>query len=327
MKNVISILIAYIRICIGGTIFCAFLYMVYCTCTNMVTGYPSSVFSINLFIRGIFEILPVFVYLAPLFLILLRIRHDDEELLTLLLSIFLCLIGFLTLIPASYKIKKHYDKLPLSQQEHKLQSAGFFRDDDDIIVYYSRVFPNGSVDKITYPKSHFDSYNTYLRTEYQSSSKPRKFSSEPFSDILVARSTSAPLLLKKIIEHSNIFLTNSMQAMHNGYISWLLFSSMGFSLISVIMMCRVSKWRLMNVLFVSIVTSIIFIFNYYSNCTTALNLLHFFVARRLPKFFAVRYPVTCIFNICVIAIMTTCGIIQIVIDKRQKSKDIEEINL
>ena len=166
MKASLSLLISYIFLCVLGTIACAALFMVSHSLYSFVAGKPLPIISETLFLRGVLFSAPA-VFATSLVLLVLRIIRWRNvgvfgHILSFVFYSILCVVFWVFALPCLIA----YESDTLMQFETRTDltpvTAGYFRNQGEGILYFSRVLPSGKADGISINTSPSPSFISEL---------------------------------------------------------------------------------------------------------------------------------------------------------------------
>ena len=272
IKVIISHLLALLIISILGAV----LYMIYSMCSTLVAGQGFSAFNLAFFIKGFFLTLPVVFSLSAAFVAFYAIRN--KEISTVALGIFAILFTAVWIFAQPAFIKAGIQKAKKSSYiiEREPLSTGYFRNvTDRYVFYYSSVDKENLASGICIDKGSV-SGNVYTFKDVELAD-----SASTFTDSLIQSSIDIPSVTKISMHGINRYIGVITLACAGTKTEWLMFSSLGLLLVSLVFMRRFSKWRFINV--VIILSASIFAIMMNVN-TLSYGKLYFLTERLNSKF-------------------------------------------
>ena len=134
--------------------------------------------------------------------------------------------------------------VPANKTEQTPLSEGYFRSTSTYLDYYISTNDDGSSEVLHISKS--TALNSFYRYSPETITA-QKGTSTGFSDPLIFDifgSDNHVSLFKDFFAYLEVKMND---AYRNGFLSFFLFMSIGFSLSSTIGLCRIGKWRLLNI--------------------------------------------------------------------------------
>lgn len=254
ISSSLKLVCTYFVVCILGSLIGGVIFMVYNLCSNMVAGQNSISFSGELFFHGILFFAPILIIFSGMFLVLYMIRHSINNIPALAVYVFLLLISWGIFIPLGNNyilILESYESEYIDRQS---LSTGYFRDYENDSFYFSQIDDEGVASGVVIDSTANKAY-TFKDL------KPTIQSENNFTDNLVQTNVATPILLTTLVSKYKIFYEISKKASLSGVRTWLCFATIGFALISVVALKRLSHYRLINALVVLYVSFIIVGFN------------------------------------------------------------------
>ena len=252
---------AYIFLCVCGSIAGATVYMLYQSCTLIVSGTHSSLFSLPLFVAGLIKSFPVFVVLTSLFIPLYAVRHPKSNVVAVFavyLSLSFLSWGVILPLNALYgsKLRETY-----FEKTYPLPSAGYFRSDDKYITYYTKVDEEGKANGVQISKDTSLSVNkieSFSHKQIQRASS----SNGDFADSIIKKSIEMPLVARLFVQAAEMIEQRALEAAKGGILAWLSLSSIGAALFSVFQLRALSSHKLVNCVIISFSVFAIIALNY-----------------------------------------------------------------
>lgn len=251
MRVFFSLLIAYILLCVFGTALLASLITVYMGCLAYVVGQPINLISIDVFIESAKISFPIVILFSQMFLILSVIRNlKKQRILSVITIVSLALISWGGVLPLYYKYI-NYDVNLLSIQSKK-SSAGYFRYCEDGLYYFTKVYDDKKVDGIVIDiKSNYQNQNIF---EVYNNKVVTIKEADIYSDVLVKRVVDFPGFFKGCVFDLYHLCNIARKSFSNSILAWIMFSSLGAVLTSLIFLRTFSRWRLVNAFIVLFAT-------------------------------------------------------------------------
>lgn len=241
-----------------GTILTACLYVVDMSCKALVVGQTAKFFNFSYFVSGILLMLPIVCMCSGFFMCAYLIKHAESEKLPIIFYYVIYISTWLFLIPVFMFARKSYVQEHNFVQENANLSAGYFREQDDYIFYFSNVDEN-SADGLLIDLSDKNSSgnkDVYTFSNLKLSQK------DGFKDSLIENDVKIPVLLQKIISGFKNLMICAENFRAKGYFSWLCFASLGLALASLAGLRNISNWKLLNLITEIFFIVVILIFNF-----------------------------------------------------------------
>ncbi len=322
MKKIISLLSCYFLTLIVSFAIGLFIFMQYYDSINLVAGMNFSNIYEKL-ILGLFRTLPVIYILLPFSLILYKIRHKDNPVISFITFAVLTALNWFVFFPLTLKIQVSVEK-NLFEKNYSAQkntlSKGYFRKANEKLYFFNKGTEENDANVILI--EDFTNPLDFAKEEKIDISENSNFAKDsfPFKDPLV-KETMLDIPYSVI----NIFNSIKIRALHSfsyGYVSWLCFCSLGFALASLYAFVKFSSWRLVNAVSVLLCSSALVWFNDFYFCTQnnsmRLSLEKLFYSGGKLNFFienGIAFPLM-IINLTIGFVFLICGIITAVIRKR-----------
>src|SRR5574344_725477 len=265
IKTSLKLIPAFLAIGIIGTAIGACLYMVYAACTFLVAGESLAVFSVSLFLRGVFLSFPVCMTVSAMLLTLYLVRHPALPVIPLCMYMALVAAAWLVFIPLCTTLSHSYAPKEVQAVEQRSMSPGFFRHENGYLFYYSRVAYDKSVDGVCVDNANNDG------KVYTFEGLPLAQTKKDFSDSLIEETIAMPKMFTMLMKVIEILESSGRDAWNAGFVWWLCFSSLGLALLSVVGLRRVTSWRLLNTFVIIFATIGIVVLNALYYGTTFLG--------------------------------------------------------
>ena len=213
-------------------------------CIHMKVGVKTDFFNGTYFLNGCIRYLPWCAIISLLMLALYIIKHKFSIPQFIVPYYILALLVWMLVIPGcSFLYDSVQQSYPVPLPDTENLSTGYFREDGEYLTYVT-----GTSDA---------SGEMWRRKVFSEPAAVDGIKGDTFADSLIEKVIKAPdwgtfvhekcLLLKKVCSSS----------LSLGYFSYILFATMGFALSSVIFLCKLSSWRLVNGLSVILVFALI----------------------------------------------------------------------
>lgn len=213
---------------------------------HMKVGMESPFFNGRYFLNCCVRYLPWCSVISLLMLVLYIIKHKFSIPQFIVPYFVLALLVWMLVVPGSsfwYSDIQKNNPIPLPDSQSL--SAGYFRPEGEYLVYRAEALDSsGDIWRRKIFPDRKESNIAYM-----------------FSDPLIEQSINPPFWGVFMHEKCLMLKTVCRNALSQGYFSYILFASMGFALFSVIFLCRLSSWRLVNGLVVLIMFSLIILCN------------------------------------------------------------------
>ena len=236
---------AYIFLCVFGSVVGATVYMLYQSCTILISGNYLSLFSYTLFLAGLLKSFPVCVMLTSLFIPLYCVRHPDTNIVASF-AVYLALSfiswGIILPLNALYGLKQRESGSYL-KKTYDLPSAGYFRSDDKYITYYTKVSSDGKATGIQITKD----------TSVDLSQKVAAFADKEIksADSIIKEVIAMPPIVQYFVLAVQILENRAVDSVRGGILPWLCFSAIGAALFSVFQLRFLSSHKLVNCVVIS----------------------------------------------------------------------------
>ncbi len=310
MKASLSLIISYIFLCIVGTAVCAALFMVLASLHSFVIGESLSIVSATLFFDGVLFSAPAVAVASLVLLILRTIRWRNVSAFGSILSfIFYILIGIGLwgfALPKFFSYTAEQFSQIQQKNESTKVSSGYFRRQNDKIFYYSRVLPNENADGVFLEENGVPSY-----AERFSDLPVNVEKSDSYSDILVREAVKTSFFAGEAIEIYKTILFNAQKSLQDGQFSWILFSTLGLSLLSLYAFRFASTWRLASATSVVFGAIFVVLVNYFCFAQKIPAVVLDFY-KYLPAIFQ-KYSISVYFNVLFAVVLCFFGIIKLIL--------------
>ena len=260
MKTVFIEALAFVLICVFGTVAGGFLIMLCDSVSNFIVGYPLDLFTARGFVDGAIIFFPILLLFVPMLLFLTLIRHPKYNKISGAVTIaVLSLAAWVFLAPVSHKIAK--DRNVFYREEPSELSPGFFRKINGNTYYFTFVTGNytsgiridgdyflSSANESAIHKLD-DNYIRFRRDELG------------FSDPIVGENLTPPPALLYFLQGLAAIQQKAFQASLQGKLEWLLFSSLMAALVAVSAVISASEWKLADAFYITFDTCAILALN------------------------------------------------------------------
>lgn len=248
LKSSLSQFFYYIAFSLVGTVAAGFIYMLSCDLTFLVVGQPLKFFNAVFFIRGMLVSFPLIQIVSLIALALYNVRHNRHPKSKALTYWMIGLLSWLVLIPFSLNLTGKYDRY-IAENENPAQtkpplSTGIFRQEAGGIFYFSRVNENGTADGLFIDLTGITGEKGQI-VRFVNSIIDADFSNQ-FADTIIRDAIKLPNVILVPLKIYSSFLQKANSALGNGFLTWLLFSSFGFLLLSCSAFENLSVWKLIN---------------------------------------------------------------------------------
>ena len=312
MKRSLLLLVQYFIFILLGCLLGIFVYTQFYNNINLVAGFPVK-FSKYPLIKGFLESIPIILLLIGMLLSLYKVRHMENPVSSAIVYSCLGIITWFLVFPASLSLIKVLtpvtEKIAESEIKSEL-SRGYFRKVGNVYYYFLEE-QRGDITQVIAIDSNQNTFGIIKQLDLSADSEFNK-QTQPFVDpIIKASLDNIPYRIIKVF--SNV-KKNAMSAWNNGYISWLLFCSLGFALWSIYGLIKISSWKLINTFMIIFFQGLIILFNgiYFSS---RFELLHDLIPP--VKSIPVSELLLAIVNVSVGILFITVGIISTCVKKRE----------
>ncbi|MGP1459498.1 MAG: hypothetical protein ACTTKL_09340 [Treponema sp.] len=319
MKRALAIVLDYFVILTAACIAGILIYTAFFNCTTLIAG-ETVRFTKEIIIYGFFETFPAVLLLMTLILIIYKIRHKGSPAASVITYVILVSFTWFWLYPLSLIFEgRFYSRFLSPEQVQSMQdlSSGYFRSNGGNVYYFI---------------DNADSDARCLTVYNADGSEPRfeNIDVSPLSDFAKNALPFREPLIKDAMDgipHKvmRVFDSIKMRAQlswRSGYVSWIMFCSLGFVLASVYIFIRVSEWRLVN----SLITITLYVFIIAFNAAYFLPQFDFIresanvliIGTRLQKWFIdlnQDFLLTCLNTVSAFSIITVGAVVNFIKDK------------
>ena len=251
---------AYIFLCVFGSIAGATVYMLYQSCTFLVSGNHLTFFSFQLFLAGLIKSFPICVVLTSLFIPLYAVRHPESNVVAVFavyLSLTFLSWGVILPLNAIYgnKLESNY-----FEKTYSLPSAGYFRSDNKAITYYTKVSPDGKASGVQISKD--SSLSQKIEPFADKEIKAASANNGEFADSIIKESIQMPPIVREFVKAAQMIEMRALEAAKGGVLSWICLASIGAALFSVFQIRALSSHKLVNCVIISFSVFLIIALNY-----------------------------------------------------------------
>ncbi|MCR4940158.1 MAG: hypothetical protein K5930_08655 [Treponemataceae bacterium] len=253
-------------------------------CMHMKVGDKIAFFNISFFINCCIRYLPWCAVISLIVLILYIIKHKFSIPQFIIPYFILSLSIWLLGVPGVsylYENIQKSDPIPIPDDENL--SVGYFRPDGEYLTYVTGTS---------------DAAGEIWRRKVFLGRKDNSDDGK-YADVLIESVVRAPDWATLVHEKCLILKQTCSRSLEKGYLSYLLFATMGFAVSFIIFLCRFSSWRLVNVLTVLISFFIILFANicFYDQS----------IVEKIP--FLEKWWIPLAFNVTLCVLFGTVGII------------------
>ena len=237
--------VSYTGMLLTGLFLCASVFMVYSLCKGMVAGEQIKFIDGQLFLHGILFSAPFVFTASGVFSILYFIRHPDDSKLAFIFFIVFYSLCWLFLLPLSINLDGKLNATGHTFVQTEL-SPGYFRTTCNAVVYYSSI-NDGKGEGVVIRSGAIHYFNDI----------PVSRVKEEFSDSIIEDNIQMEVSMSKFIWFYRRALSFAKQEAAEGFLSWICFASVAAVLISIGSLRRVSKWRLLNVMTIIVLSIVV----------------------------------------------------------------------
>ncbi len=307
IKTSLRIVFLYILVLVLGIVVSAALYTVYTLCKNMIAGGGLKVFNLGYFVTGINVFSPLVVIAAGLVMILYLIRYSIRKILPFNLFVIAYIAVWVFLLPLNYSVVSKISTTTPPTETAKTLTSDYFRTGKTgNVFYYSSIVNENTADGICIDKVDESTYT------FNNVVIPRN---EGFSDSLIHKSIGMPSLIETMLSWAKMFFNIARQAWESGFLGWLCFASISLALASTAGLSFISKWRMVNVLSVCIVTVGILVLNILAYTKSFMDPARVFLEGAMSNI-PIKNPLIVLMNVLIFVILSLLGFI--VQNKRRK---------
>lgn len=314
MKKSLEMVLHFILILITALIVGMLVYIQYVAAENLVAG--SSVdFPKKLFLYGFFKNAPTVLLLMIPLMLIYKVRHLANPVLTTLTYFFLCLTVWLAILPLTQIGEQAFfggEKISVSKEN--ALTGGYFRKVNDKYFYF--IQDEDSESETAQVLEIFDGWNPDRFGNQTDISVGRTSSfanaARPFKDTLIKQNLQS--VSHRILKMISLYNRSVVRSWENGYISWLCFCSLGFLMASAYSLIAVSTWRMVNVTYIiivqagAIVANTVYFFDSFFSTRLFLNKL--FYGADFSRF---QYFQNRLIQLPLVAINLACGLLVIIV--------------
>lgn len=238
----LKIFITYIALCLVGASTGAIFYSIYHTSTVIVAGEYITIDNFfYFFIPGLIVISPYVFTVCAMFLIFHFVRHPSNNKLPVVTFFLICLFSWFIAAPFfnSYSIK-YFNEFDSNSQKI-VPASGFFRRAGDNVVYYT------SVDSENKAQGLCIDLSDDVRELYTFDNMKVQNTNESYTNSVIKNSFDIPPIINFFIDKALELRGYAVTETEKGYLSWIYFASLGLSLMSLISIRNLSRWRMINI--------------------------------------------------------------------------------
>lgn len=298
----LRMVLIYVLVLIIGTAICAAVYTAYSLCIKMVAGGGVNVFNLGYFLTGVNKFFPLVVVLCGAMMCFYLIRYSIVQVIPLVTVVAAIIATWVFLIPLNYTwLSKYAETHPQTEVEKSLTSDYFRVGKTGAVFYYCSVEDGSIADGVCIdPENQDDKIYTFSNV-----SIPK---SKGASDSLIHKSIGMPKFVEILTMWSRMFFRISHQAWKGGFLAWLCFSSIGLALASVVGLCSVSKWRMVNLVMVCMSIIGILVLNIMAYTQSFMDPAKAFLEGAMSKL-PIKNPLIVIMNVLIFVVFSLLGFI------------------
>lgn len=258
MKRSLLLVAKYFFLLIIGSIVGVFIYVQFFSNINLVAGNKLSFNKYSL-VKGLTESVLLILLLMGSFLTIHTIKFSKESNASLIVYICLFFFTWFLVLPlvitGCNKLNLTFEKQLKAIKSPPL-NEGYFRKLNGKLYYFITPEINNNLTVLEYDLNtdelKFENLNLSSNSEYKNNVKP-------FTDSLVKNNLQN--IPYRILNIFNKIKEDMICRWSKGFLSWLVFSTIGFALWSVYAFIKVSSWKLINYFLITILQGIIFLLN------------------------------------------------------------------
>lgn len=249
LLSAVKILVTHFLLLLIGTVVGAVLYMVYSMCSTLVAGQGFANFNLGFFVQGIFLTLPIIFAASAAFIAFYTIRHSEIQFGSVIVFIVVYMLEWIFIQPLIVKVGIQKASKESYVIERDPLSTGYFRNyAGKYIFYFSSVDKENISSGICMDTTGgADNVSTFENVHLP-------YSNSTFTDSLIQSSIDIPPVTKFAIGAIGRYLGVMTLECSSGFLNWILFSSLGLVLASLLFMNHFSRWRLANVVIIFALT-------------------------------------------------------------------------
>lgn len=258
MKKALKLLLVYfilmlITIGVGSV-----LYSIYLSILASVNGDNFVLFSLDIYLKALFFIIPCACIVISPILAFAHIRNRGGVF-QLVMYILLSAVTWGVILPVSLNFGERFDSNHITAV--KGLSKEVFREADNKIYYFTNDLTNyRSTSAVIIDKSHSGTISIEPMMDY--SAEVLYGEAAPFTDSLIKNSFNENYA--RNFFDFGILIQEAKVALDSGWNYWLAYLAFGFALCSLYGISGLFVWKLLDVMLVLFMTLIIFFINSYS---------------------------------------------------------------
>ncbi|MCR4579241.1 MAG: hypothetical protein K5681_02720 [Treponema sp.] len=262
MKKAINLIIMYFVFLIMGIVFGTLLYTMFSNLLNYVAGSNLQLFSVSSLFKSYLYMSYCMLFLSCPFLAFYRIRHPGGTSQGIA-YIILCLVTWLLLLPANYKLTGFIANRFVEESEKTYLSKDYFRQGDNEIFYFTNDFSKSEygtmqADAVVIHLNNEDSYVDF-RPIRDIPSFVLNEKAAPFKEILVSETFLDKSKLSVV--DFKILVEEACNSISSGFFYFLFYLSFGLVICSLYSLTNLFDWRLLNSSLLFLLTASVLGFN------------------------------------------------------------------
>ena len=309
-----KLILCYLFCVIAGTFIGAVVYMVYRVCTTLVAGQAVHAFSAKLLVEGVLVILPMILGFSIMLMAFYLTRHPSRKILSVIVYVVLSLATWYAILPPVLHAAESHFSNSYVKVSDSILSPGFFRESYPYVFYYSGVNSTNTAQGLVFEMTS-DLQQVYTFSDVQLAQ-----ASGGFADPLIGETIAMPSVMHRMLSWYKGLIRGAFRANDAGYLSWVFYASMGIALCSVLGLCRVSKWRLLNMNAILYASAGITVYNYLLVATDVLASPSQLVAGWFKNLTFIQNPLQVLLNLFVALVFLIVGIITTVRTKKEEQR-------
>lgn len=254
MKKALNLILIYIITIIIGSAIGTVLYSFYLNVLDFIAGTEIQFFTKKDLISSFFYTAICLLFFICPIISYYRIRHPGgmPQIITF---VFLALLTWAVAIPGLFHLSKKYIQQDSFVTKNECLSKGYFREVDDKVYYFvkdAELNQNGKLETTAVIINTNPNGNVSIEKVVDSPDSDLRKAAEPYKEILLKNTfqkNELPFSLKL-----NTLIENCNSKVNGTIFTIIGYLSLGLIMASVFALTNVFKWKLLNTLFISIVS-------------------------------------------------------------------------
>jgi len=318
-RNALNLFLYFCMIVVAFTLICAAVFTIYKLCSRLVSGNSSVSFDPVIFARGIFLFAPIVLIASGSFMLYYLMRHSSSSWLPLIVYIILYGAAWFILIPMDLTLEKQFNAKHTLLEEYNAKrdivlSPGYFRDfysqqGEKSVWYYSKVEKNNVATGLCIDFGSSSGKGT--GSVYTFSDARLNLKENEFSDPLIEKNVEMNQVVEYTVNFLRVISVLLRKAFFSGTLAWYAYLTMALALLAVAGIRHISKWRLVNLVAISVFSIAIIVINNLIYTDSIMNPVTNFMNDLLSNVpVKTTNPFAVLFNILTFVVLTIVGIIR-----------------